>query len=171
MLLLLPTGAPPRRHAGRRRWLFLRDRWSGCTALVPIRRTHTTTSTVRRVSPGPAIRELGGIFHGRSAKHSIIFVEPQETIEVNNDITMLLDEEHREIIRILKELTAYLAQHREELMDFARIMRTVDFIHAKARFAYEEKAVMPNLSKKPESIEHSRYAQSNLAGVNWIVKN
>lgn len=93
---------------------------------------------------------VGGIFHGRSAKHSLIFVEPQETIEVNNDITMLLDEEHREIIRILKELTRYLAEHRAELMDFARVMRTVDFIHAKARFAFDEKAVLPNLSDKPE---------------------
>ena len=94
--------------------------------------------------------KVGGIFHSRSAKHSLIFVEPKETIEINNEITMLLDDEHLEIIRILKALTSFLSVHREQLAEYARVMRTIDFIHAKAHFAYLEDAVLPNFTQQPE---------------------
>jgi DNA mismatch repair protein MutS2 len=90
-----------------------------------------------------------GILHGRSAKHSLLFVEPQETIEINNEITLLLDDERIEIQRILKLLTQFIAGFREELIQFTEIIRAIDFIHAKARFAYLEGACLPNISPKP----------------------
>ena len=57
--------------------------------------------------------QANGIFHGRSAKQSLIFLEPAETIEINNEIALLLDEEKREIKRILKVLTAFIAVYRQ----------------------------------------------------------
>ncbi len=91
-----------------------------------------------------------GIFHGRSAKASLIFLEPSETIDINNEIALLIDEEQREIQRILKMLTAFIAVYRQDLADFAGIMHVVDFINAKAKYAYAEKAVLPKLSARPE---------------------
>ncbi len=91
-----------------------------------------------------------GIFHGRSAKQTLLFIEPQETIEINNEIAMLLDEEQHEIKSILKLLTAFIARFREELIAFTHVIRTIDFINAKARFAYREKSVLPKLSALPE---------------------
>ena len=90
-----------------------------------------------------------GIFHGSSAKHSLLFVEPQETIEINNEITLLLEDEEREIKRILKLLTQFLAGFLTELHEYTRIIRTIDFIHAKARYALAEDACMPNLRNAP----------------------
>lgn len=91
-----------------------------------------------------------GIFHGSSSKSSLIFIEPLETIEINNEITLLLDDERREIMRILRNLTAFMAGHRGHLQDMAIVLRKIDFIHAKARYAYRENACLPHLSKKPE---------------------
>ncbi len=90
-----------------------------------------------------------GIFHGSSAKHSLLFVEPQETIEINNEITLLLEDEEREIKRILKQLSQFLAGFLPELTEQTRIIRTIDFIHAKARYALAEDACLPNLRKSP----------------------
>jgi DNA mismatch repair protein MutS2 len=90
-----------------------------------------------------------GIFHGSSAKHSLYFIEPQETIEINNEIGILLDEERREIQRILKQLTQFLSGYRDALQDFTRIIRNIDFIHAKARFAVSEKACLPKTTSTP----------------------
>jgi DNA mismatch repair protein MutS2 len=90
-----------------------------------------------------------GIFHGRSAKLSLLFVEPQETIEINNEITLLLDDERREIQRILKVLTQFISGFREELIQFTDIIRSIDFINAKARYAFAEGACLPNISPKP----------------------
>lgn len=90
-----------------------------------------------------------GILHGSSAKHSLLFVEPQETVEINNEITLLQEDEAREIKRILKLLSQFLAGYLFELQHYTSIIREIDFVNAKARFAYAEKAVLPNLSKRP----------------------
>ena len=48
--------------------------------------------------------QVNGVFHGSSAKASIFFVEPSETLEINNEITLLEEEEKREVTRILRLL-------------------------------------------------------------------
>lgn len=103
-----------------------------------------------------------GIFHGRSAKQSLLFVEPAETVEINNEIALLLDEEQLEIKRILKQLTAFLGMHRMLLVQFAQILREIDFIHAKARYAYFEEACLPKFVEKPTA--------KIIAGINPVLR-
>lgn len=89
---------------------------------------------------------VNGLLHGASNKHSLVFIEPAECVEINNEVAMLIDDEKREVRRILKELTQLLASHRDELNAFSRIMSEIDFIHAKARYALAEDACLPNIN-------------------------
>ncbi len=89
---------------------------------------------------------VNGILHGASNKHTTVFIEPGECIEINNEVAMLIDDEQREVRRILKELTQYLALHKPELEAFSKIMSDIDFIHAKARYALAEDACLPNIN-------------------------
>ena len=93
--------------------------------------------------------QVNGIFHGSSAKASIFFVEPSETQEINNEITLLEEEEKREVTRILRLLTAYVAGYREVLRDFSTALYQIDFVNAKALHALDEEACLPQLVDKP----------------------
>ena len=93
--------------------------------------------------------QVNGIFHGSSAKASIFFVEPSETQEINNEITLLEEEEKREVTRILRLLTAYVAGYREVLRDFSTALYQIDFVNAKALYALDEEACLPQLVDKP----------------------
>lgn len=91
---------------------------------------------------------VNGLLHGASNKHSLVFIEPGECIEINNEVAMLIDDEKREVRRILKELTQLLALHQDELKAFSRIMGEVDFIHAKAKYALAENASLPTINQE-----------------------
>jgi DNA mismatch repair protein MutS2 len=92
---------------------------------------------------------VNGVFHGSSAKASIFFVEPSETLEINNEITLLEEEEKREVTRILRLLTAFVAGYREVLRDFSTALYQIDFVNAKALYALDEEACLPQLVDKP----------------------
>mgnify|MGYP006097740961 FL=1 len=92
---------------------------------------------------------VNGVFHGSSAKASIFFVEPSETLEINNEITLLEEEEKREVTRILRLLTAFVSGYREVLRDFSTALYQIDFVNAKALFALDEEACLPQLVDKP----------------------
>lgn len=89
---------------------------------------------------------VNGIFHGSSTKNSLYFVEPGEAIEVNNEVAYLVDEERKEIRRILQRLTAFVAQYKEELDAMSKIMVDIDFVNAKARYAFKNQGCLPNIS-------------------------
>jgi len=90
---------------------------------------------------------VNGIFHGSSNKNSLYFVEPGEAIEVNNEVSYLVDQERKEIRRILQKLTAYMAAYAEELKLMAEVMVDIDYVHAKARYAFENDGALPRLSQ------------------------
>ena len=54
-------------------------------------------------------RKVGGVIHGSSSSWQTIFVEPMETIELNNEMARLLDEEQAEVHRILVAMTRAIA--------------------------------------------------------------
>jgi len=93
--------------------------------------------------------QVNGVFHGSSAKASIFFVEPSETLEINNEITLLEEEEKREVTRILRLLTTFVAGYREVLRDFSTALYQIDFVNAKALYALDEEACLPQLVDKP----------------------
>lgn len=93
-------------------------------------------------------RQVKGILHGESDTRKTAFIEPEETIELNNDIFSLENEETREVYRILRELTSRLAMYAPLLKTYHDILGEYDFIRAKAKFANDVNGNLPVLSDK-----------------------
>src|SRR4029077_20160298 len=60
-------------------------------------------------------RRVQGVIHGASGSGHTLFVEPLETIELNNELVRLREEELREVHRILREFTTRLRAHAVEI--------------------------------------------------------
>jgi DNA mismatch repair protein MutS2 len=82
-------------------------------------------------------RMVKGILHGESDTRKTAFIEPEETIEINNEVFALEREEQKEVYRILKTLTADLSQFAPLLGGYHDILGLYDFIRAKARLALD----------------------------------
>lgn len=82
-------------------------------------------------------RQVKGILLGESDSRKTSFIEPEETIELNNEVFALEHEESREVYRILRELTKQLAVYAALLQEYHVIAGEYDFIRAKARFAVD----------------------------------
>ena len=95
-------------------------------------------------------RRIKGIVHDESATGKTIFIEPAEIVEVNNNIRELESEMKREIIRILIAVSSVIRPHIDELLNAYKILGRFDFIQAKAKFAKDLNAVLPELSNDQE---------------------
>ena len=93
-------------------------------------------------------RTVKGILHGESDSRKTAFVEPEETIELNNIISDLESSEQKEIYRILRELTGKLALYASLLQDWHTVVGEYDFIRAKTKLAIEIKAEYPTVTDK-----------------------
>ena len=90
-------------------------------------------------------RQVKGILHGESDSRKTAFVEPEETIGLNNEIFSLEHAESREVNRILRELTGRLSVYADLLKTYAVVTGEYDFICAKARFALDVNGIYPVL--------------------------
>ena len=88
-------------------------------------------------------RKIPGVIHGSSSTGSTVFVEPLETIEQNNELVRLLDEEQAEIHRILVVMTAALAGDAPALMLGTSILAEVESHFVRARFAQSMDCATP----------------------------
>ena len=93
-------------------------------------------------------RQVKGILHGESDTRKTAFIEPEETIGLNNDIFSLVQEEDREVYRILRDLTGKLYPFASLLQQYHDILGEYDFIRAKSRLAIEINGNYPSLSEK-----------------------
>lgn len=93
-------------------------------------------------------RQVKGILHGESDTRKTAFIEPEETIELNNDVFSLENDESREVYRILRELTSKLSGHSPLLINYHDILGEYDFINAKAKFAIEVNGNYPQVHDK-----------------------
>ena len=82
-------------------------------------------------------RRVEGVIHGSSSTGQTAFIEPVESIELNNRIVELLEEEQREILRILREMTDRLRMEQPEISGARHTMAALEIIFAKARFGME----------------------------------
>ena len=97
------------------------------------------------VIPG-ARKRLPGVVHGSSGSGQTLFLEPLETIELNNDLVRLTEEELREVHRILRELTGRLREHAPEIRAAVNALGEFDYVFAKARFAEEFTCSVPRFA-------------------------
>ena len=88
-------------------------------------------------------RRVPGVIHGTSSTGQTVFVEPLETIEQNNELVRLLDEEQSEIHRILVALTRAVAADSDTLALGTAILAEVESHFARARFARDLHCTRP----------------------------
>jgi DNA mismatch repair protein MutS2 len=93
-------------------------------------------------------RKVPGVIHGSSSSGQTVFVEPFETIEQNNELVRLLDEEQSEIHRILVIMTAALANDAPALTLGAAILAEIESHFIRARFALELDCTTPTFANE-----------------------
>ena len=93
-------------------------------------------------------RRVQGVVHGASSSGQTVFVEPLETIEQNNELVRLLDEEQAEIHRILLEMTRKIGQHSDSISSAVEILAEIELQFAKARFAEDYDCVPVQLDER-----------------------
>src|SRR5438034_1467706 len=106
----------------------------------------------RFVIPGRAEnrRSTPGVVHGASATGQTVFLEPFETVEPNNQLVQLAEDEAAEILRVLRELTERLQAVRPELVAAAETVALLDGVFARSRFARDFDAALPEFSDPGE---------------------
>ena len=96
-------------------------------------------------------RRVEGVIHGSSSTGQTAFIEPVASIELNNRIVELLEEEQREILRILREMTDRLRMERREISSALYAIADLEIIFAKARFGIEFRCVTATFSSEGAS--------------------
>src|SRR5271154_2427031 len=91
-------------------------------------------------------RRVQGVVHGTSSSGQTVFVEPLETIEQNNELVRLFDEEQAEIHRILVEMTRRIGENAASILSAVATLAELELQFAKARFAEEYNCVAAVLS-------------------------
>lgn len=84
-----------------------------------------------------------GFIHSASASGQTVFIEPSETLTLNNEITELYYKEKREVDRILRELTTQVRAHSTSILLIIEILTSIDLYFAKARYSIEIKGNKP----------------------------
>jgi DNA mismatch repair protein MutS2 len=95
-------------------------------------------------------RTVQGVVHGASATGQTVFVEPFETVETNNQLVQLAEDEAAEIFRILKDLTDRLRGMLGPLQAASATIAELDSVFARGRFARDFEACTPEFSDQPE---------------------
>lgn len=96
------------------------------------------------VAPGLK-RKISGIVHDESATGKTVFIEPTEVVEANNKVRELENEEHREIIHILKDFATKVRPNVREILDSYHLLAQIDLIRAKAELANTFEAFEPEV--------------------------
>ena len=91
---------------------------------------------------------FSGVVQGQSTSGATYFMEPLSIVEMNNAFHETVEAEHREIRRILLELTDQLRERLIDLECALELLAELDFLNAKARFSHELNAVEPKLNTK-----------------------
>lgn len=93
-------------------------------------------------------RKIKGIIHDESGTGKTTFLEPQNLVELGNDLFELRQKERKEIRRILLELTNEIRPFQDHLVAYRELAGFLDFSAAKARLAIQMDAAVPFISKK-----------------------
>src|ERR1022692_1656517 len=108
-------------------------------------------------------RRVQGVVHGASSSGQTVFVEPLETIEQNNELVRLLDEELAEVHRILLEMTRQIGENADAILAAADILAELELQFAKARFAEDYNCVAVTLSEEA-AVEHEASNEQDSRG-------
>ncbi len=110
-------------------------------------------------------RRVQGVVHGASSSGQTVFVEPLETIDQNNELVRLLDEEQAEIHRVLLEMTRQIGENADAILAAADILAELELQFAKARFGEDYNCVAVTLSANESSCGDGRPRKPALSEV------
>lgn len=91
---------------------------------------------------------FGGIVHDQSASGQTLFMEPNDVVQLNNELQASKVKEKQEIERILKKLSELIASHSNEISENLHILARIDFIYARAKLSQSMDGVKPKLNNK-----------------------
>tara|TARA_R110002110_G_scaffold220360_3_gene434230 strand:+ start:31 stop:2196 length:2166 start_codon:yes stop_codon:yes gene_type:complete len=91
-------------------------------------------------------KKINGAVLGNSKTGSLVYIEPQETLEYTNELSNLQYEELEEVKRILKELTEYIRPVKECIADCQDYLINVDVLYSKAKYAVKIEGILPLLT-------------------------
>ena len=101
--------------------------------------------------------EIPGLVHDVSATGSTFFIEPMGVVKANNELRELQVQERKEIDRILAEMSAECAAHRESIQDNYRILIWLDGIFARAHLSLKLNCAQPHLSEDCLNLHAARH--------------
>ena len=93
-------------------------------------------------------RKVKGAIMGGSKTGSIVYIEPETTLQHTRELNNLEYEEKEEVIKILKELTDYIRLFLPLLKNYQEFLTQIDIISAKAKYAQSMNAILPEFSKE-----------------------
>ncbi len=93
-------------------------------------------------------RKVKGAIMGGSKTGSIVYIEPETTLQHTRELNNLEYEEKEEVIKILKELTNYIRLFLPLLNDYQTFLTKIDVIAAKAKYARSMNAILPELTNE-----------------------
>lgn len=92
-------------------------------------------------------RKVKGAIMGGSKTGSIVYIEPETTLQYSRELNNLEYEEKEEVIKILRELTSYIRLFLPLLHKYQEFLTKIDIISAKAKYARSMDAILPEISK------------------------
>ncbi len=90
---------------------------------------------------------LPGVVHRTSNTGATVFVEPNASVELNNRLMDLKNDERREVRRLLNELSVKVSQRAEAISDSMRLLAQIDVLTAKAQYAYQFDMICPEMDE------------------------
>ena len=101
--------------------------------------------------------EVPGLVHDVSGSGGTFFIEPMAVVKTNNELRELQSREEKEIDRILRELSAECAAHKEDIAQDYDLLILIDCIFARARLSGTLRCSEPRLSKKGITLRKARH--------------
>ena len=96
-------------------------------------------------------RKVKGVIHGSSKTGSIVYIEPETTLQYTQELQNLIYDEKEEIDQILRSLTSFMRPYVADLNQYTSFLTLIDLHAAKAHYATEMNGVLPILNTKKET--------------------
>lgn len=95
-------------------------------------------------------RKIPGAVAGSSNTGSLTYIEPQINVPLNNEMEMLMDDERKEVFKILQVLRRELNSNLSLILEYQKVLCEFDFTNAKTRLAIDMQATLPHISSEYE---------------------
>ncbi len=102
-------------------------------------------------------RRVNGVIHGASSSGQTVYLEPLETIELNNELVRLLEDEQAEIHRIFLEMTRQIAVYAGVISEGAAVLAEIETLLARARFAKDFDCMRPRFTDASTSLKTAEF--------------